>query len=120
MLFLVLSCSDLPDEFALQKIIWIGPVKFRSSSPYTGGTSKLAQMLYKQCQCECEITIVGSTACEVIKNESSSVSSFNMLENASAVWEFLKGQKLPGVMALDRVYRLLCSVFTSPLCLIVM
>ncbi|KAK6290260.1 hypothetical protein POUND7_001801 [Theobroma cacao] len=87
-----------------KKIIWIGPVKFRSSSPYTGGTSKLAQMLYKQCQCECEITIVGSTACEVIKNESSSVSSFNMLENASAVWEFLKGQKLPGVMALDRAY----------------
>ncbi|XP_021290030.1 phosphoglycerate kinase, cytosolic-like isoform X3 [Herrania umbratica] len=87
-----------------KKIIWIGPVKFWSSSPYTGGTSKLAQMLYKQCQCECEITIVGGTACEAIKNESSSVSSFNMLENASAVWEFLKGQKLPGVMALDRAY----------------
>ncbi|XVF07866.1 hypothetical protein REPUB_Repub06bG0176600 [Reevesia pubescens] len=87
-----------------KKIIWIGPVKFRTSSPYTGGASNLAQMLYKRSQCESEITIIGSTACEVIKNEASSVSSFNMLENASAVWEFLKGQKLPGVMALDRAY----------------
>lgn len=85
-----------------KKVIWIGPVKFRSSRPYIGGASKLAQMLYKRSQCE--ITIVGGTACEVIKNESTSVSSFNMLENASAVWEFLKGQNLPGVMALDRAY----------------
>ncbi|XVF76420.1 hypothetical protein PTKIN_Ptkin13bG0264800 [Pterospermum kingtungense] len=87
-----------------KKIIWVGPVKFRSYRPYSGGGSKLAQMLYNRSQCECEITIVGSTACEVIKNQTSSISSFNMLENASAVWEFLKGQKLPGVMALDRAY----------------
>ncbi|KAE8705973.1 Phosphoglycerate kinase isoform 2 [Hibiscus syriacus] len=78
--------------------------KFSSSSPCTGGASKLAQMLYKQSQCECEITIVGSTACEVIKNEASSLSSFTMLENASVVWKFPKEQKLPGVMALDRAY----------------
>ncbi|KAG8483920.1 hypothetical protein CXB51_022664 [Gossypium anomalum] len=88
----------------LQKIIWIGPVKFSSSKPCTVGTSKLAQMLCKQSQYECEITIVGSTACEVIKNESNSLSSFNLLENASVVWEFLKEQKLPGVMSLDRAY----------------
>ncbi|KAK8533573.1 hypothetical protein V6N13_064211 [Hibiscus sabdariffa] len=87
-----------------KKIVWIGPVKFSSSCPHTGGASKLAQMLYKQSQCECEITIVGSTACEVIKNEASSLSSVNVLENASPVWEFLKEQKLPGVMALDRAY----------------
>ncbi|OMO73622.1 Phosphoglycerate kinase [Corchorus olitorius] len=87
-----------------KRVIWIGPVKFKSYSPYTGGTSKLAQMLYKQSQCDCEVTIVGSMAHEIAKNESGSVSSFNMLENASAVWEFLKGQKLPGVVALDRAY----------------
>ncbi|KAL1082975.1 hypothetical protein V6Z11_D09G168500 [Gossypium hirsutum] len=87
-----------------KKIIWIGPVKFSSSKPCTVGTSKLAQMLCKQSQCECEITIVGSTACEVIKNESNSLSSFNVLENASVVWEFLKEQKLPGVMSLNRAY----------------
>ncbi|XP_039068104.1 tRNA (guanine-N(7)-)-methyltransferase-like isoform X2 [Hibiscus syriacus] len=34
-----------------KKIIWIGPGKFSSSSPCTGGASKLAQMLYKQSQC---------------------------------------------------------------------
>ncbi|KAG4184055.1 hypothetical protein ERO13_A09G147600v2 [Gossypium hirsutum] len=87
-----------------KKIIWIGPVKFSSSKPCTVGTSKLAQMLCKQSQCECEITIVGSTARKVIKNESNSLSSFNVLENASVVWEFLKEQKLPGVMSLDRAY----------------
>lgn len=104
----------------LQKIIWIGPVKFSSSKSCTVGTSKLAQMLYKQSRCGCEITVVGSTACEVIKNESSYLSSFNMLENASVVWEFLKEQKLPGVMSLDRVRQLcLCSTFTSHYCHIV-
>ncbi|OMO72477.1 Phosphoglycerate kinase, partial [Corchorus capsularis] len=87
-----------------KRVIWIGPVKFKSYSPYTGGTSKLAQMLYKQSQCDCEVTIVGKMAHEIAKNESGSLSSFNMLENASAVWEFLKGQKLPGVVALDRAY----------------
>ncbi|KAL1153400.1 hypothetical protein V6Z11_A09G174000 [Gossypium hirsutum] len=56
-----------------KKIIWIGPVKFSSSKPCTVGTSKLAQMLCKQSQCE-------------------------------FVWEFLKEQKLPGVMSLDRAY----------------
>ncbi|KAK8280335.1 hypothetical protein V6Z12_D09G168700 [Gossypium hirsutum] len=56
-----------------KKIIWIGPVKFSSSKPCTVGTSKLAQMLCKQSQCE-------------------------------FVWEFLKEQKLPGVMSLNRAY----------------
>nr|POF14424.1 phosphoglycerate kinase [Quercus suber] len=41
---------------------------------------------------------------EIGSNESSSISEFNMLENASVVWEFLKGRKLPGVTALDRAY----------------
>ncbi|KAL1153396.1 hypothetical protein V6Z11_A09G174000 [Gossypium hirsutum] len=98
------SLEEIYSLVTNSKIIWIGPVKFSSSKPCTVGTSKLAQMLCKQSQCECEITIVGSTARKVIKNESNSLSSFNVLENASVVWEFLKEQKLPGVMSLDRAY----------------
>ncbi|KAI9153761.1 hypothetical protein LWI28_016164 [Acer negundo] len=43
-----------------------------------------------------------SMACKAITKESSSALGFNMVKNASVVWEFLKGRKLPGIMALDR------------------
>ena len=90
----------------LQKVIWIGPVKFSNSNQHTNGASKLAQMLDLLSQSNCDLTVVGNMACKVIMQESSSISEFNMLENASVVWEFLKGRKLPGVTALDRV----CSI----------
>jgi hypothetical protein len=102
----LLSCLDLPDIFfliVLQKIIWIGPVKFCNTNQHTNGASKLAQMLDLLSQSNCDLTVVGNTACKLIMQESSSVSDFNMLENGSVAWEFLKGRKLPGVMALDRV-----------------
>uniref|UniRef100_A0A2N9I5Y3 Phosphoglycerate kinase n=1 Tax=Fagus sylvatica TaxID=28930 RepID=A0A2N9I5Y3_FAGSY len=86
------------------KVIWIGPVKFSNSNQHTNGASKLAQMLDLLSQSNCDLTVVGNMACKVIMQESSSISDFNMLENASVVWEFLKGRKLPGVMALDRAY----------------
>lgn len=87
----------------LQKIIWIGPVKFRFSSPYTNGASRLARILAKQSKSSCDVTVVGTTACKAITSESSSGTHLNMVESASVVWEFLKGRKLPGVAALDRV-----------------
>ena len=90
----------------LQKVIWIGPVKFSNSNQHKNGASKLAQMLDLLSQSNCDLTVVGNMACKVIMQESSSISEFNMLENASVVWEFLKGRKLPGVTALDRV----CSI----------
>jgi phosphoglycerate kinase len=105
-LLLLSSCLDLPDIFLLiilQKVIWIGPVKFSNSNQHTNGAFKLAQMLDLLSQSNCDLTVVGNMACKVIMQESSSISDFNMLENASVVWEFLKGRKLPGVMALDRV-----------------
>lgn len=86
--------------------MWIGPVKFSNSSQHTNGASKLAQMLDLLSQSNCDLTVVGNMACKVIMQESSSISEINMLENASVVWEFLKGRKLPGVTALDRV----CSI----------
>ncbi|XP_030926847.1 uncharacterized protein LOC115953360 isoform X3 [Quercus lobata] len=87
-----------------KKVIWIGPVKFSNSNQHTNGASKLAQMLDLLSQSNCDLTVVGNMACKVIMQESSSISEFNMLENASVVWEFLKGRKLPGVTALDRTY----------------
>jgi phosphoglycerate kinase len=106
LLLLLLSCLDLPDIFfliILQKIVWIGPVKFSNTNQHTNGASKLAQMFDLLSQNNCDVTVVGNMACKVIMQESSSVSDFNMLENGSVAWEFLKGRKLPGAMALDRV-----------------
>lgn len=86
----------------LQKVTWIGPVKFHSNND-TNGASKVAQMLNQPSQRNSNITVVGNMACEAMVKESNSTFHFNMIENASVVWEFLKGRKLPGIMALDRV-----------------
>ncbi|KAA8516568.1 hypothetical protein F0562_016926 [Nyssa sinensis] len=87
-----------------EKIIWIGPVKYCLPSQDTSGASKLALMLDKLSRSNCDITVVGNMACKALMRESRSVSIYNMLENASVVWEFLKGRKLPGLLALDRAY----------------
>ncbi|KAG7964401.1 hypothetical protein I3843_09G168800 [Carya illinoinensis] len=84
-----------------EKVLWIGPLKFSDSNQHTNGASPLTQMLDILCQRKCDLTVVGSMA---QMKKSSSDSGFNMLVNASVVWEFLKGRKLPGVMALDRAY----------------
>ncbi|PON60318.1 Phosphoglycerate kinase [Parasponia andersonii] len=86
-----------------KKTLWIGPVKFHKSS-YISGASKLAQILVQLSQNDCDVTVVGNIACEAIMKESSPVSVFNIIYNASVVWEFLKGRKLPGAIALDRAY----------------
>ncbi|QCD93613.1 phosphoglycerate kinase [Vigna unguiculata] len=87
-----------------KKIMWIGPVQFVYSSVYTNGASKLARILDKLGQNNCEITVVGTAASKLVRPEKSSLSFINIIENASVVWEFLKGRKLPGVMAVDRGY----------------
>ncbi|XP_024038220.1 uncharacterized protein LOC18038153 isoform X1 [Citrus clementina] len=87
-----------------QKVIWVGPVKFRFSSQYSYGASKLTGMLCKVSQGTCNITVIGSMACKAIAKVSSSIFGLNMVESGSAVWEFLKGRMLPGVSALDRAF----------------
>ncbi|XP_028052943.1 uncharacterized protein LOC114257383 [Camellia sinensis] len=87
-----------------KKILWIGPVKFGLSSQDTSGASKLATMLDKLNQRNCDITVVGNMACEALTSVSTSFSSHNMVDNASVLWDILKGRKLPGLMALDRAY----------------
>lgn len=80
----------------------MGPLRFVGSSKNTAGATNLAKML-DQLSSSCEITVVGNMACQVMRQELSSSSVINLVENASVVWEFLKGRKLPGVLALDRV-----------------
>lgn len=91
--------------------MWIGPVKFQKSSCISGA-SKLAQIFDQLSQNNCDVTVVGNSACEAMTKESSPFSVFNMIYNALVVWEFLKGRKLPGVIALDRVRFILltCTV----------
>ncbi|CAK9140791.1 unnamed protein product [Ilex paraguariensis] len=87
-----------------EKIIWIGPAKFSLPNQETGGASKVAQVLDKLSQNNCDITVVGNMACKTLIRESRNVLFYKMIKNASVVWAFLKGRKLPGLMALDRAY----------------
>ncbi|XP_034218768.1 phosphoglycerate kinase-like isoform X2 [Prunus dulcis] len=87
-----------------KKVTWIGPVKFRTSN-CTKGDSELAQMLNQLSQSNCNITVVGNTACDAMVKESNFTFNFTMIKDASVVWEFLKRRKLPGVMALDRLVK---------------
>ncbi|KAK9051537.1 hypothetical protein SSX86_028164 [Deinandra increscens subsp. villosa] len=87
-----------------KKIVWIGPVKFDSSVQDSNGTSILVKLLRKLSQRNCDVTVVGNMACKAVMRESSLSTSCNIIENASVIWEFLKGRKLPGLMALDKGY----------------
>ncbi|KAI3792703.1 hypothetical protein L2E82_06591 [Cichorium intybus] len=89
-----------------KKIVWIGPIKFGFSNQDSYTTSILANLLGKLSQENCDVTFIGNMASKALMEESMVFnSSFcNIIENASVVWEFLKGRKLPGLMALDRGY----------------
>ncbi|XP_076957670.1 phosphoglycerate kinase, cytosolic-like [Bidens hawaiensis] len=87
-----------------KKIVWIGPVKFDSSNQDSNGTLILVKLLRTLSQRNCDVTVVGNMACKALMGESEVLSSCNIIENASVIWEFLKGRKLPGLMALDRGY----------------
>ncbi|KAL3531964.1 hypothetical protein ACH5RR_005485 [Cinchona calisaya] len=85
-----------------QKILWIGQLKFGSLSAKAGGASKLGAMLDKlRRQNNLEIIVVGKMARRTVLG---SDTTYDVIENASIVWEFLKGRNLPGLMALDRAY----------------
>lgn len=84
--------------------MWIGPLKFTKINQNTDGASRLALILNELSLRDCDITVVGQMACKAVTRMSKSASACNMIENASVVWEFLKGRNLPGVMALDRAF----------------
>ena len=51
----------------------------------------------------CDGVLVGSAACKEIKRKTDSSSQYTEFQNATVVWEFLKGRILPGIAALDKV-----------------
>ncbi|KAL0409960.1 UNVERIFIED_CONTAM: Phosphoglycerate kinase [Sesamum latifolium] len=93
MIYLVSKCK---------KIIWIGPSRFSSSKQDKGGTLELAETLGNLSSCD--ITFVGKIEFEEILGKSKSFSNDNFVKTAAVVWEVLKGRKLPGLLALDRVF----------------
>ncbi|CAN4121510.1 unnamed protein product [Withania somnifera] len=86
-----------------KKILLIGAVKFSSSNQESAGASKLFAMLYNVGQKNCDVIVVSKQACETFFGKSTHVTA-EMIENASIVWEFLKGRKLHGLLELDRAY----------------
>lgn len=85
----------------LQKITWLGPLRFSSRTQDTDETFKLAEALGTLSNCN--VTFVGKMEFEESVWKSKSYSHDNFLKSAAVVWEVLKGGKLPGLLALDRV-----------------
>lgn len=81
--------------------MWIGPLRFSSIKQDEGGTYKLAEALLTLTSCN--VTFVGNTEFEESLGKSNSFANDNFLKCAAVVWEVLKGRKLPGLLALDRV-----------------
>ncbi|XP_065855843.1 phosphoglycerate kinase, cytosolic-like isoform X2 [Euphorbia lathyris] len=101
------SSLDQIDSFLMKckKVICIGPMGFKSSSPCINSACKFAQKLSRLSEQDCEVIIVGNMARkEVMKESSSSSMVYDRIDSASIVWEFFKRRKLPGIMALDRAY----------------
>ncbi|GFQ03291.1 tRNA (guanine-n(7)-)-methyltransferase [Phtheirospermum japonicum] len=88
-------CLDKSFFKFFQKVTWIGPLRFSSPKQDEGGTFKLAEAL--STLSGCDVTFVGNT-------ESNFFSNGNILKSSAVVWKVLNGRKLPGLMALDRVY----------------
>jgi phosphoglycerate kinase len=63
----------------------------------------LGEILEKASSDGCDVILVGKAACKAIKRKTDSSSQYTEFQNATAVWEFLKGRILPGIAALDKV-----------------
>lgn len=85
-------------------------MRFKLTSHEFKGASNLVSMLDQLVRQKCDVSIVGSVACQEVRDGSVCASSYNMLQNATVSWEYLSGRKLPAVMALDRVH-IICLGF---------
>ncbi|KAF9596164.1 hypothetical protein IFM89_007482 [Coptis chinensis] len=83
-----------------QKVLWIGPLKLALPRADCCRAFKLALMLENLGQSGCDVIVIGNAACR----EMTRPSVCTLYENASVVWEYLKGRVLPGCAALDRAY----------------
>jgi phosphoglycerate kinase len=83
--------------------LWIGPTNYDLKQDLSAGVTDLGQILEKVHLDICDIILVGSAACMAVKGTSDSSFQYTKFQNASVVWEFLKGRILPGIAALDKV-----------------
>ncbi|WOL09858.1 hypothetical protein Cni_G18611 [Canna indica] len=87
-----------------KKVLLIGSVSSGYVKQEMAATSQLAVELERISKNGSEVFIVGDAACKAFAGKSSSLNQFSMFRNASVVWEFLRGTRLPGVAALDKAY----------------
>jgi hypothetical protein len=90
-------------DIFLQKILWIGPTNYDLAEEFSAGATQLGQILEKASFDSCEVILVGSAACNTLRQNMDSSSRYIEFQNATVVWEFLKGRILPGIAALDKV-----------------
>lgn len=86
-----------------QKITWIGPLKFSSSVDDNCGTVQLAETVSTIDQSRCDVTFVGKMESAELLEKLVALPNVHFLKNAAVAWKALKGRKLHGLMALDRV-----------------
>lgn len=89
--------------FFVQKILWIGPTNYDLTEEFSVGGTQLGQIVEKASFDGRDVILVGSAACKAIKRKTDSSSQYTEFQNATVVWEFLKGRILPGIAALDKV-----------------
>ncbi|CAN6283378.1 unnamed protein product [Urochloa humidicola] len=87
-----------------KKILWIGPTNYDVEVEFSVGAKQLGQILEKPSFGSREVILVGSAACKALKQKTASSSQYIKFQNATVVWEFLKGRILPGIAALDKCY----------------
>jgi len=87
-----------------EKILWIGPTNYNLTETFSVGGTQLGEIMEKASSDSCDVVLVGSAACKAIERKTDSSSQYAEFQNATVVWEFLKGRILPGIAALDKCY----------------
>ncbi|KAG6476386.1 hypothetical protein ZIOFF_065626 [Zingiber officinale] len=88
----------------LTKVLLIGSISSGFLKEDTAGTSQLSLLLERLRTNGCDVILVGNAARKAFVDKPSFSNQHSIIRNASVVWEFLRGTKLPGVAALDKAY----------------
>ncbi|MQM05287.1 hypothetical protein Taro_038087 [Colocasia esculenta] len=102
-----------------KKVLVVGPINTRSSGHDVERVFKMCRILERISETGCEVVVVGNASYKTFfrRRKADSFLLYKHFENASVVWEFLKGRKLPAIAALDRAYSSQLdwnSIFSDP------
>ncbi|XP_042433954.1 phosphoglycerate kinase-like isoform X2 [Zingiber officinale] len=87
-----------------KKVLLIGSISSGFLKEDTAGTAQLSLLLERLRTNGCDVILVGNAARKAFVDKPSFSNQHSIIRNASVVWEFLRGTKLPGVAALDKAY----------------